>query len=147
MVDNRPVHEPRSGDEAEFAATFFDRAPELPPEDPDPAAFDEWTAAGLTARLYTVERPHHVGGPQERIISAMPARTIALRRRAPQEEPEPAQPIPRNPSDEERARTARRTTEAGEATGSRPLVTFSMVVVLAALATMLVVLFGARSCA
>jgi hypothetical protein len=146
MIDNRPAEDLRSVDEASFAAAFFERPPEQAMEEGEPGDTDEWSAASLTSRLYTVERPNHVGGPQERIISAMPARTIALRRRPPQEEAEPAAPIPRNPSDEERARTARRTTEARPETGS-PLMTLSMIVVLAALATMLVVLFGARSCA
>lgn len=146
MVDNRPAEDPRASDEAAFAAAFFDRPPESALDDPEGGALDEWAAASLTSRLYTVERPNHVGGPQERIISAMPARTIALRRRAPQEEPTATSPIPRNPSDEERARTARRSADAQEEQGGAPLMTLSMIVVIAAMAAVLVFMFGARSC-
>lgn len=146
MMDSR---ENDSIDEEAVARSFFDvglssreRTPVPGVDEVETASLDEWYAASLTARLYTAERTSHLGGPQERVVAAMPARTVSIKRRAVVEEPEP-EPIPRAPSEEERNRTARRTTEARAEQESPGMVLFG-VALLIGLVTFFVFIFGAR---
>jgi hypothetical protein len=114
-----------------------------PPRDElDQPTFDEWTAVSLTSRTFTPERVSFLGGPQERIVPGMPARTVAIRRRAVVEDVSETA-IPRAPSEEERARTARRTTEARPERDNPAMVLFG-IGLLAALFTFLVFLVGAK---
>jgi hypothetical protein len=131
-----------SVEEEAIAVAFFDRGAEPVPDEAEQVSLDEWSAVSLTARLYAPERANHLGGPQERIIPAMPARTVAIRRRAVSEDPEP-DTQPRSPSDEERQRTARRNTEA-QVQQQSPMLVLGGMVLIFGLLTFFVFLFGNR---
>lgn len=123
-----------------LAGPMLDEGRPPPRDEIDQPSFDEWTAVSLTARTFTPERVSYLGGPQERVVPGMPARTVAIRRRAAVEEAVETA-IPRAPSEEERARTARRTTEARPERDSPAMVLFG-VFLLIGLVTFFVFLLG-----
>lgn len=114
-------------------------------ESPDPgdeggSGVDEWTLVSLTSRAPVPERPNVLGGPIQRTVTSMAASTVTIRRKETVvEEAEP----PRAPSDEERQRTARRTTEVRPERESPAMVLLG-VALLVGLLTFFVFLFGAR---
>lgn len=112
---------------------FFDDRPEI--DDRWVPRYDEVDAAWACGRMASAERPTHLGGPQVKTSGAMPARTVALRRDEPAASTAPV-------ADDERARAARRALATTES--SNPTLVLGGVLLLAALVSFVVFLFGAR---
>lgn len=109
-----------------------------PPQDDDegPDAFD---LALLAAPAFPPERAHHVGGPQQRVLPAMPTPVVPLSEREPLPDPETRFV----PTEEERAATAR--DQPRPDGGGRPSALSAMgTTLLLVLLVPLVLLLGAR---
>lgn len=127
----------------EVSAYFFsDPLPDL--DEADAHAFDELATASLWTPSFTAERLSNLGGPQRKVNPGMPAPVLVVER-AQLPAPEPVEPPPTVPSPEERALTARRTTEtAGQRSASPGLLVFAYVIA-AVMVVLLIVLFGSRA--
>jgi hypothetical protein len=102
---------PEKSEDNDIAAVFFDQGSHNVDE-PERGGADEWTASLITGRVFSPEGLSNLGGTPERVTAAMSARTITVKRRDPAtmlpDEPQ----FPRSPSEMERARTSRKSTES-----------------------------------